>query len=1089
MGGLLRRSFRAHGELCAHKPWEVMFFVVTATVAMVTAGDWGADPAPCSGEECPAPPSPVPPQYQGVDVVVMTALRCGAMLYTYHQFRLLNRLGSKYILGIAGLFVVFSSLVFSCSVVQVLGSPVSDLKDAVFFFLLVIDLSKLSRLSALALRTSSASEAAATIAEGFALLGPGLTLDTCVEALLVGAGSLSGVRRLEQICQFAVLSILVHYLVLMTFFPACLSLVLQMSGGSNSSSSKPPINTSSTSPSAIPSPSTPSISPINDGGEDSVASPNPKPVWQLGYSMHCAAAIMTEESTHNPVVQRVKVIMSAGLVLVHGISRFSLVLPGAGDPPLLHTRNFSADSATRTHPAVRWLNEGLEQVVVLVLVVALLIKYAMFEGRGDLEQQLLSQHSDDGDTQPEPRQEGSGTPSSESLKSIIDESEKSEVVELPDLNRSSDSLSNLRSVSNVSSPSSPVKKFAERDTQTDATMPEIITPTARPACSANPLLSPAGPPRTADQCLAVLKADGAAKLTDDELVEIVKRKLLPGYKLESALQDCVRGVRVRRRVLAPHAVNPTALDTLPYDHYDYSKVVGVCCESVVGYVPIPVGIAGPLVINGQSFMLPLATTEGCLVASTNRGCGALQQSVGGGVRAELLHNAMTRAPVVKMPTVERAIELYHWLQETDHKAVLKAAFDGTSSFARLEDIGLTPVGRKLHLRFLASTGDAMGMNMVSKGVEAALKILRENFPDLVILSISGNLCTDKKPSAVNWVKGRGKTVVCGAVIPGFVVRSVLKTTVAALVECHVAKNLEGAAMAGSIGGNNAHAANIVAAMFIACGQDPAQVVGSSNCITQLEAYGPEGEDLSASVTLPSLEVGTVGGGTALPAQAACLHLLGVRGAHPGSPGENAEQLALVVAGAVLAGELSLMAALTAGHLVSSHMKHNRSKAPTDSAGGAPSAAVPPTDTAGSSASPSNLVCDQRDLTTSNRVVDSGLSSSKVSVGSSNEHCEAGGDKSRNVPVVLKSKCSDTQCGETSACDACLVLAKSNDTDLKYSEGCDKIQDYLGKESNMKDENDLLKESSSESNHESLKQFPSCKDYSSNLNTEKDEDRC
>ncbi|GJQ71665.1 putative hydroxymethylglutaryl-coenzyme A reductase [Trypoxylus dichotomus] len=130
-------------------------------------------------------------------------------------------------------------------------------------------------------------------------------------------------------------------------------------------------------------------------------------------------------------------------------------------------------------------------------------------------------------------------------------------------------------------------------------------------------------------------------------------------------------------------------------------------------------------------------------------------------------------------------------------------------------------------------------------------------------------------------------------------------------------------MAGSIGGNNAHAANVVTAIFIATGQDPAQNVVSSNCITLVEPWGPNGEDLYISCTMPSLEVGTVGGGTILPAQSACLDMLGIKGSNIQEPGENANRFANIICGTVLAGELSLLAALSAGHLVKSHLKHNR----------------------------------------------------------------------------------------------------------------------------------------------------------------------
>jgi len=209
-----------------------------------------------------------------------------------------------------------------------------------------------------------------------------------------------------------------------------------------------------------------------------------------------------------------------------------------------------------------------------------------------------------------------------------------------------------------------------------------------------------------------------------------------------------------------------------------------------------------------------------------------------------------------------------------------------------------------------------------QGAEKVLNELSEkHFTDMEILSLSGNFCTDKKPSAVNWLEGRGKSVVCEAVIPASVVKTILKTTVTALVDLNINKNLIGSAMAGSIGGFNAHAANIVTAVFIATGQDPAQNVASANCLTVMEARR---EDLYISCTMPSIELGTVGGGTVLPPQTACLQMLGVKGPNVEQPGQNATTLARVVCAAVLAGELSLMSALAAGHLVRSHLRHNRS---------------------------------------------------------------------------------------------------------------------------------------------------------------------
>jgi hydroxymethylglutaryl-CoA reductase (NADPH) len=259
---------------------------------------------------------------------------------------------------------------------------------------------------------------------------------------------------------------------------------------------------------------------------------------------------------------------------------------------------------------------------------------------------------------------------------------------------------------------------------------------------------------------------------------------------------------------------------------------------------------------------------------------------------------------------------------------MKQHFESTSRFAKLVDLQPVPVGSKLHVRFVATTGDAMGMNMLSKATEHTLTKLLDttDFPDFKVISLSGNLCTDKKPSAMNWIRGRGKSVICEAIIPASILEKTLKTSTDKLVKNNISKNYEGSALAGSIGGNNAHAANIVTAIYIATGQDVAQTIESSNCMTQMLATGPDNKDLYMSVTMPSIEVGTVGGGTVLSAQGTCLDMLGVRGSNNTSPGANAKQLARIIAATVLAGELSLMSALTEGHLVRSHLRHNRSSA-------------------------------------------------------------------------------------------------------------------------------------------------------------------
>ncbi|KAJ8638725.1 hypothetical protein MRB53_012992 [Persea americana] len=405
-----------------------------------------------------------------------------------------------------------------------------------------------------------------------------------------------------------------------------------------------------------------------------------------------------------------------------------------------------------------------------------------------------------------------------------------------------------------------------------------------------------------------------------DIVSQVVAGSIPSYSLESRLGDCKRAAVVRREAL--QVKTGRSLEGLPVDGFDYDSILGQCCEMPVGYVQVPVGIAGPLFLDGREFSVPMATTEGCLVASTNRGCKAICMS--GGATSVLLRDGMTRAPVVRLGSAKRAAELKFFLEDPINFETLAMIFNRSSRFGRLQGIQCSMAGKNLYMRFTCSTGDAMGMNMVSKGVQNVLDFLLHNdFPDMDVISLSGNFCSDKKPAAVNWIQGRGKSVVCEAVIKEEVVRTVLKTTVPALVELNMLKNLAGSAVAGALGGFNAHASNIVSAIFIATGQDPAQNVESSHCITMMEAIN-DGKDLHISVTMPSIEVGTVGGGTQLASQSACLNLLGVKGASMESPGANSRLLAAIVAGSVLAGELSLMSALAAGQLVKSHMKYNRS---------------------------------------------------------------------------------------------------------------------------------------------------------------------
>ena len=356
---------------------------------------------------------------------------------------------------------------------------------------------------------------------------------------------------------------------------------------------------------------------------------------------------------------------------------------------------------------------------------------------------------------------------------------------------------------------------------------------------------PSTTPRSTAECKQMLKEKRAAELSDAQLSDLAVSGLIPGYALEKTLENpkvmtrlesLTRAVKIRRALVSR---TPTTSETstlverskLPYENYNYEFVHGACCENVIGYMPIPLGVAGPLIIDGQHYYLPMATTEGVLVASTNRGCKAINAA--GGAVTVLTGDGMTRGPCVGFQTLARAGAAKLWLDSEEGQRIMKKSFNSTSRFARLQSLKTALAGTYLYIRFKTTTGDAMGMNMISKGTECALNTMKEegDFEDMAIISVSGNFCTDKKPAAINWIDGRGKSVVAEAIIPGDIVRSVLKSDVNALVELNTSKNLIGSAMAGSIGGFNAHAANIVTAIFLATGQDPAQNVESSNCIT------------------------------------------------------------------------------------------------------------------------------------------------------------------------------------------------------------------------------------------------------------------
>lgn len=392
----------------------------------------------------------------------------------------------------------------------------------------------------------------------------------------------------------------------------------------------------------------------------------------------------------------------------------------------------------------------------------------------------------------------------------------------------------------------------------------------------------------------------------EEILEKLVNGELKLHQIEDNTDSVQEAIEVRRE-FAEHIAG-SSLPHLSQYSLDLTEAMKRNIENPLGTVQIPVGLAGPLHLNGQHahgvYYVPLATSEGALVASINRGCSVTREA--GGANVRIIDDKMTRAPVIQTDSVTEAIKIKEWIER--HFIELKKAAESTTRHGRLVKIDpIIVVGRYVYPRFTFTTGDSMGMNMVTIATDKAMDILTRE-TGAHVLALSGNLCVDKKPSAMNLIEGRGKTVTADILIPREIVEKKLKTTPESIMEVNLAKNLIGSAMAGSMG-FNAQYANMIAALFLATGQDAAHVVEGSLGITTAEV---KDGDLYFSVTLPDLPLATIGGGTRLETAQDCLNILGVAGSG------KVNKFAEIVVGTVLAGELSLMGALAAGHLARAH---------------------------------------------------------------------------------------------------------------------------------------------------------------------------
>ncbi len=402
----------------------------------------------------------------------------------------------------------------------------------------------------------------------------------------------------------------------------------------------------------------------------------------------------------------------------------------------------------------------------------------------------------------------------------------------------------------------------------------------------------------------------------NDIINKLKNKQIKPYQLDNLY--CSKDATTIRRKYLEQLTN-IQLNEISNYTINEEEASKKNIENMIGAIQIPLGYAGPLKINGEyangEYYIPLATTEGALVASVNRGCSIISKC--GGATVRVIGDKMTRAPVFTTESVIHALKLKNWIEENFQK--IKEIAETTTRHGKL--ISISPiliVGKEIYPRFTYSTGDAMGMNMVTIATEKACEYIEKQFKKdenitVSMVALSGNVCTDKKPSGINLIEGRGKSVVAEVYLTNEQIEKYLKTTAKSIEKVNMYKNLVGSAISNSMG-FNAHYANIVGALFLATGQDEAHIVEGSLGITTAESNE---NGVYFSITLPDLPIGTVGGGTRVETQKQCLDLIGCVG------GDKALKLAEIIGATVLAGELSLIGALASGHLAKAHSELGR----------------------------------------------------------------------------------------------------------------------------------------------------------------------
>ncbi len=389
------------------------------------------------------------------------------------------------------------------------------------------------------------------------------------------------------------------------------------------------------------------------------------------------------------------------------------------------------------------------------------------------------------------------------------------------------------------------------------------------------------------------------------------RKPLP-ERVHSGNDFSEKGIEKRIESLRKAGVRIEALSSISLD-MDPMELKGNI-ENFVGYAAIPVGVVGPLRVNGLNaegdFYIPMAATEGALVASYHRGAYVISQS--GGASVMCLEESVTRAPCFVFRSMSESGEFASWvLQGMDS---LQEIVSRTSRYCVLLDIDTAINGKNVYLNFKYYTGDAAGQNMVTAATDEICRALVEESPvKPETWFVEGNISGDKKVTMQSFINSRGKKVVAETTVDKRLIERVLNTS-AKEMERYCKISTHGGILSGSIGVQG-HFANALAAIFIACGQDAASVSEAAVGLTDMEVN--DDGDLYVSVSLPNLIVGTVGGGTHLPTASECLGMMDCRG-----EGKSAK-FAEICAAAVLAGEISIIGALSAGEFGSAHRKYRR----------------------------------------------------------------------------------------------------------------------------------------------------------------------